>query len=226
MALLEKYGVGPNIQRYVANIWEDQKFFCKQGGFFSTEIDAERGVTQGDVNSPVIFNSIVDAVLRKVQEEEDFGLTEMCFYADDRLLEHTDSDALQRDMDRVVTLFSMFRLKANKDKTKFMVVRGAQVPMAQDAQTYNRVRTGGISRHQWRKEPMTCSRCGVDITRGTMKRHLELVHGVQESAFQCSTAEEGIIEEGISVRMKMDKKFTSCPVDGCLGGACDSFTMF
>ena len=84
----------------------------------------------------------MDTVLRKVQEEEDFGLLEMCFYADDGLLEHTDPDALQRDMDRVVHLFSMFRLKANKDKTKFMVVRGAQVPVAQDAQTYNRVRTG------------------------------------------------------------------------------------
>ena len=48
----------------------------------------------------------------------------MCFYADDRLLKHTDLDALQWDADRAVCLFSMFGLKANKDKTKFMVVRG------------------------------------------------------------------------------------------------------
>ena len=65
-------------------------------------------MTQGDLDSPVIFNLIVDVVLRKVQEEEDFGLTEMCFYADDGLLEHTDLDAFQRDVDRVVTLFTKF----------------------------------------------------------------------------------------------------------------------
>ena len=106
LELMEKYGVGPNIWRYVANIWEDQKVFCKQGGFFSAEIDVERGVTQGDVDSPVIFNLIVDAVLRKIQEEEEFGLSEMCFYADDGLLEHTDPVALQCDVDRVVVSFS------------------------------------------------------------------------------------------------------------------------
>ena len=145
MELLEKFAAGPNIWQYVTNIWEDQKFFCKQGGFFSAEIDVERGVTQGDVDSPVIFNLIVDAVLRKIQEEEEFGLSEMCFYADDGLLEHTDPVALQRDVDRVVVLFSKFGLRANKDKTKFMVVRGAQVPMSQDAQTYNRVKMGGVS---------------------------------------------------------------------------------
>ena len=44
--------------------------------------------------------------------------------ADNGLMEHTDPDALQQDVDRVVHLFSMFGLKANKDKTKFMVVRG------------------------------------------------------------------------------------------------------
>ena len=72
---------------------------------------------------------------------------------------------------------------------------------------------------------MTCSRCGVDITRGSMRRHLEFVHGVQETVFQCLTAEEVKTEEVMSVRMKMDKKFTSCPMAGCLGGACDSFGM-
>ena len=144
----------------------------------------ERGVTQGDVDSPGIFNLIVDAVLRKVQEEEEFGLSEMCFYADDGLLKHTDPVVLQRDVDRVVVLFSKFVLRPNKDKSKFIVVRRAQVPMAQDAQTYNRVRMGGISKNQWRKEMVTCSRYGVNITRGSMRRHLELVHGVQVSVFQ------------------------------------------
>ena len=52
MELLKKYGVGPNIRHYVANIWEDQRFFCKQGGLFIAEIDVERGVTQGGRGLP------------------------------------------------------------------------------------------------------------------------------------------------------------------------------
>ena len=59
----------------MANIWKDQKFFGKEGDFFSPEIDVKRGVTQGDVDSPTIFNLIMDAVLRKVQKEEDLGLS-------------------------------------------------------------------------------------------------------------------------------------------------------
>ena len=50
--------------------------------------------------------------------------------------------ALQHDVDRVVVLFSKFGLRANKDKTVFMVERGTQVPMVQDIQTYDRVRIG------------------------------------------------------------------------------------
>ena len=108
----------------------------------------EREVTQGDVDSPVIFNLIVDTVLQKIQGEEDFGLSEMSFYTDDRLIEHTDPKALQKDVDRVVDLFIMFGLKANKDKAKFMVMRGAQFPITQDPQTYNRVQARGASKSQ------------------------------------------------------------------------------
>jgi len=54
----------------------------------------------------------------------DFGKSEMLFYADDGLLENSDAVALQRDIDVMVDLFVGFGLKANKDKTKFMVVRG------------------------------------------------------------------------------------------------------
>ena len=72
---------------------------------------------------------------------------------------------------------------------------------------------------------VTCSRCGVDVTRGSMRRHLEMVHGVQESVFQCPTVGE-VEAENMTVRMNRDKKFTPCPVVGCLGRACDSFGMF
>ena len=52
-----------------------------------------------------------------------------------------------------------------------------------------------------------------------------MVHGVQESVFQCPTVGE-VEAESMTVRINRDRKFTPCPVVGCLGGACDSFGMF
>ena len=45
-------------------------FLLEQSGFFSDPIKVDQGVTQGDTDSPMIFNLIIDAVLQKVQEEE------------------------------------------------------------------------------------------------------------------------------------------------------------
>ena len=64
LLLLEKYKVGPNIRRYIKKIWDGQKYFLRQGGFYSKAVNVKRGCTQGDIDSPIIFNVIVDAVLR------------------------------------------------------------------------------------------------------------------------------------------------------------------
>ena len=152
LALLEKYGVGPNIIRYIRNIWEDQEFFCKQGGFFSLGIKVERGATQGGVDSPIIFNLIIDAVIWKVKEDMDFGRSVMLFYADDGLIENSDETALQRDVDAMVNLFAKFGLKANREKTKFMVVRGPQAPLKQSLEMYNNIQKGKKKQNNWRKD--------------------------------------------------------------------------
>ena len=63
MSILEKYKVGPNVRNYIRKVWDSQRFFLRQSGFYSEEIVVERGCTQGDTDSPIIFNIIVDAVL-------------------------------------------------------------------------------------------------------------------------------------------------------------------
>ena len=57
---------------------------------------------QGGIESPIIFNLIIDTVLQKLREEEEFGGSNFSFYADDGLLESEDSEGLQRDTDRVI----------------------------------------------------------------------------------------------------------------------------
>ena len=99
---MEKYKVGKNIKRYVKTVWERQQFILRQSGFYSEAIEVERGCTQGDTDSPIIFNLIIDAVIRKWKEDMKGRRSRACFYADDGLIENTDHQALQQQLDTIV----------------------------------------------------------------------------------------------------------------------------
>ena len=86
-------------------------------------MEVDRGCTQGDTDSPVIFNIIVDAVLRRWKEDEEYGQSLALFYADDGLLDSDDPRKLQLDLDIIIKLFEKVGLRTNEEKTKFMVFR-------------------------------------------------------------------------------------------------------
>ena len=58
---------------------------------YSEGIDVERGVTQGVIDSLIIFNILVDAVVRKFLEDTTNGKSNSSFYADDGRIENEDS---------------------------------------------------------------------------------------------------------------------------------------
>ena len=61
--ILEKYGVGPHIIWLLNKFWGNHWVVTKQACFFGVPFHATRGVTQGDIVSPTLFNIMVDAVL-------------------------------------------------------------------------------------------------------------------------------------------------------------------
>ena len=76
-------------------VQREQQFVLRQGGFNSNPIKVDRGCIQGDIDSPIMFNWLIDTVLRKwksVQNRED---SRACFYADDGLIENIDAKKLQ-----------------------------------------------------------------------------------------------------------------------------------
>ena len=196
--------------------------------FFSDQLEVSWGCTQGDIDSPIIFNIIVDAVLWTWQKDRCRSRTRTCFYADDGLLEGMDAAALQQDLDAIIALFGRVGLKANERKTKFMIVRGAAAPKALSTQTYDNIATrrqGGTTTTytQQRKQPQTCARCGKRMQVASMRRHLQRAHGDRSSTYVCRPV-------GSSGTYRMETfqtgRFNNCPVAGCTGGGTDRSTFY
>ena len=227
--LLEKYKVGPNIRKYIYEIWDKQTFVLRQAGFYSGKIDVSRGCTQGDVDSPIIFNIIVDAVLRTWKSSENYRQSSACFYADDGLLQHHDHVALQNDLDRMIELFGKFGLKPNASKTKFMIFRGAPAPRAKTQIEYNKmIRTRNntsfaATGEERRKLKTNCPICGQILTNASLKRHMDSKHPTNNNnKYVCREAKD----KGAYTMTFRKGKVNKCPVPQCIGGGRDKFGIY
>ena len=62
------YGLRPNLDRLLTHHCEWQWIVQKAGKSVWKPFGTERGITQGDTTSPMIFNIMVDAVVRAEME--------------------------------------------------------------------------------------------------------------------------------------------------------------
>lgn len=69
LQLLDKYGYGNQSLTLIEDYWNKQTIFLKHGTFYGTPLTAHRGVTQGDILSPGIFNIIVDIICRNIVDD-------------------------------------------------------------------------------------------------------------------------------------------------------------
>jgi hypothetical protein len=63
LEILERYGMGALNLQLLHQFWDRQLVVAKQGGHFGVAFPATRGVTQGDLVSPTIFNIVVDTIV-------------------------------------------------------------------------------------------------------------------------------------------------------------------
>ena len=58
------YGLGKNLQSFLVRFWEGQALVTRDGGCYGLPFKKDWGVNQIYLDSPTIFNIVVDAVVR------------------------------------------------------------------------------------------------------------------------------------------------------------------
>ena len=62
--ILKGYRVGYRVRRLLREYWDRTTMVARAGGYYRKGFKRGRGVTQGDPLSPIIFNVVLDTVVR------------------------------------------------------------------------------------------------------------------------------------------------------------------
>ena len=123
---LEKIGMDGKDIRIITNLYWHQKAAIKIENELSPFTSIRRGVRQGCVLSPYLFNIYTEFIFREVEELEGISINGINInnlrYVDDTALFASDEEKLQKLVDVVKECSSQAGLDMNAKKTKTMVI--------------------------------------------------------------------------------------------------------
>ena len=125
MNILRQIGVDGEDLRLIKNIYEMQGVALQLGGELTDWIDIKRGVRQGCVMSPDLFNIYAEFIMRNIEEEGiRVGGKNMnnIRYADDTVLLADSEEKLKALVQKVSEHSEAMGIKINRKKTKPMVI--------------------------------------------------------------------------------------------------------
>jgi Reverse transcriptase (RNA-dependent DNA polymerase)/Endonuclease/Exonuclease/phosphatase family len=176
--IMRAYGFGFRSMRFFTNCWDASFVAPRAGGVFGPRVPVEAGVRQGDVISPLLFNLVVDSILRALQREQPelFARTQIIFYADDGRIGGETALDVQAMLDLIVDKFERVGLRTNTVKTVSMTNRlkfrslniayGAKARVQMNAKEFEK---------RWNAYT-ECEICGKVLQNRSLKRHCQLVH--------------------------------------------------
>lgn len=124
LAILQGYNIGNNVIRILETFWMRHKAVPRASGYYGWVIKATRRVTQGNIVSPLIFNMVVDCILKawKLEFAGMAAQVDAMFYADNSELLSESTTALQAALEHFSDYFANVGLWMNVDKTKLLVL--------------------------------------------------------------------------------------------------------
>lgn len=138
-------GYPPHLVNLLAQLYKSQKAAVRIAGEMSEWFSIQKGVRQGCVLSPYLFNIISETVMRKAVENFSGGVTiggrkiSNLRYADDIVLLASSITELQDLVDRIATIGKEYNLLINATKTKTMSLNGDQFTITVDGRNLEQV---------------------------------------------------------------------------------------
>jgi Reverse transcriptase (RNA-dependent DNA polymerase) len=160
------YRIGPNIQWLLGTFWGWHTVVPQASGYHGRAFRATRGVTQGDIISLMIFNLVLDCIIKawKLEHPEKAEIIQAIFYADNELLQTDDAEALQEALDEFTEYFLQVGLQMNAAKTNAMVMIPGPIRIGLTSPAYRHRMTGegGTAQERWALK-VPCPHCQIEI---------------------------------------------------------------
>src|SRR6218665_2420642 len=144
---MKEMGFLGHIINILTKLYSKQKARVKVAGTMSTEFRIRRGVRQGCVLSPTLFNIVAEMVMRETLEGYEGGVQIVgrritnLRYADDIILKANTVEELQTLMRRLNEAGRKIGLQINTSKTKVMTTTGATCQIRINEETLEQVDT-------------------------------------------------------------------------------------
>lgn len=115
-----------NIIKLIEHIYTRNKIEAKVNSELTEPIEATTGIRQGDSLSPLLFNIILDEIIKQVKTRRGYRMgnkeIQILCYADDTILIAENEDDLQRLMHQFNITAKKFNMKISAEKTKSVVI--------------------------------------------------------------------------------------------------------
>lgn len=114
--------------RIISNLYYGQKATIRIEDMTSEEVEIQRGVRQGCILSPILFNVYSEDIIKGALDSQDIGIKingitiNNLRYADDTVILAGTHEELQTLINRMVTRSEEYGLSLNISKTKYMLI--------------------------------------------------------------------------------------------------------
>jgi exonuclease III len=178
LIIMRAYGFGPRSMRFFEQCWRDAFVAPRAGGVHGPRVPIGAGVRQGDVISPLLFNLVVDAILRLTDRLKPHlrERVQKVFYADDGRTGGEDATEVQEVQDVIDDLFERVGLFVNTSKTVSMTNALRFRPTQLHPAAVLRAQLGRPEYQKRWLAPTECPVCEKALQNRALRRHCLHAH--------------------------------------------------